>query len=88
MESRLRAAFAVFGAGALENGFGRPGKRVASDPDDLRKVVEVPVPRVQDEIVLKNQSRQPNVVRGNGRSLFSELQKHSGVVMRRLVICE
>ena len=59
-----------------------------SDSDDLRKVIEMPVPRVQHEIVLKNQCRQPDVVGGNRRSLFPELQKHGGIAMRRLLIGE
>ena len=44
-----------------------------SDPNDLWEVIEMPIPRVQDEIVLKNQCSKPYVVGGNRRSLFPEL---------------
>ena len=64
----------------------RPG--ALSDADDLRQLIEVLVACVQDEIVLKNQRRQPDVVCGNRRSLFPQLQKESGIVMRRLVVSE
>src|SRR5205807_8270926 len=80
LESRVsRLSYALGPAG--EEG-------LLSDSDDLRKVIEMPVPRVQQEIVLKNQCRQPDVVGGNRGSLFPELQKHDGTVMRRLVIGE
>lgn len=51
-------------------------------------MIEVPISRVQNEIVLKNQGSEPHVVGRNRRSLFSELKKNRGIVMRSLVIGE
>src|SRR6185437_10493536 len=56
--------------------------------DELRKVVEVLVSRMQYEIVLQDQSGQPHVVCWNRRALLPKLAKNRGVVMGRLFIGE
>ena len=63
----------------------REGRRVGfvSDADKLRQVIEVLVSRVQGQIVLQDQSRQPHVVRRNRRALFPELAKQKRVMVGR-----
>ena len=46
------------------------------------------VSRVEREIVLQNQRRQPDVVRWDGRALLAQLTVDRRVVMRRLVVGE
>lgn len=63
-------------------------QRLRSNADDLREVIEVLVSRMQRQIVLQHQRRQPHVVGGNRGALFPELTKKSRVVMGRLVVGE
>lgn len=54
------------------------------NPDDLRKMIEMAIAGVQGEIVLENESGDPQVVRRDGRALSSELPEDRGVMVRRL----
>jgi hypothetical protein len=54
----------------------------------LRQVIEVLVSGVQRKIVLEDQRGQPQVIRGNGRALFSQLAVQQRIVMRCLIIRE
>lgn len=51
-------------------------------------MIEMAVPRVQREVVLKDERSEPHVVRRNRCSLFPELPEHSCVMVSRLVIRE
>lgn len=57
-----------------------------SDPDDLRNVIEVTVARVEREIVLENQRRDPDIVDRYGCSLTPELPVDASVVVPGLVV--
>jgi len=45
-------------------------------------VVELPVARAEDDVVLEDEGRDPDVVRRNRRSLVAELAEGRGVVVR------
>ena len=49
-------------------------------------MIEVPIARVQCEIVLQHERRQPHVVRRYWRSLLAELTIDGRVVMSRLIV--
>jgi len=51
-------------------------------------MIEVPVARMQHEIVLQHKRRQPHVVGRNWCALFPELAEHGRVVVGRLVVGE
>src|SRR3954451_11459838 len=49
-------------------------------------MIEVTVARTQNQIVLENQRCDPHVIRGNRRSLFSQLPKQCCVMVSRLIV--
>src|SRR5204862_4970044 len=73
---------------------GRRGQRLVpscwlcSDADDLRQVIEVPVSRVQGDVVLQDESRQPHIVRRNRCPLLTELTEDRRIVVSGLVVGE
>ena len=46
------------------------------------------VSRMQGQIVLQDERRQPHVIRGNRRTLLPELAKDGCVVVSRLIVCK
>ena len=54
--------------------------------DNLGKVIEVLVPRMQHQVVLQDERGQPHVVGRNRCALFAKLAEHGCVVMRGLVV--
>ena len=76
---------AVYG-NAFETPVRTPVGDGPSHTHKLREAIEVLVSVVENQIVLQDDRCKPHVVRRNGRALLSQLAKHSGVVMRGLVI--
>ena len=48
----------------------------------------MPVASVQDEVVLEDQRRDPQVVNGNRPTLTAKVAEERGVMVGRLLVCE
>lgn len=55
---------------------------------NLGQVVEVPVSRAQDEVVLEGERRDPEVMHGNRLPPTAKVAKERGVVVGRLLVRE
>jgi len=51
-------------------------------------MIEMPIARVQNEAMLENNRRDPDVVRRNQRSLHAKLPINVRVMVRRLIVGE
>lgn len=61
-------------------------QRSELDAGQLWKSVKMSIARKQDQRVLENKSRNPHIVRRNGRALLAELPVQARVVMRGLIV--
>lgn len=74
--------------GLIQQGRRNPGSARWSDAKNLRYVIEVRIPGMQNQPVLKHEGCDPEVMGGNGSSLRPELAKGGRVVVRGCVVRE
>src|SRR5262245_26738467 len=59
-----------------------------SYPRDLGQMVEMAIARAERQIVLQDERRDPEIVRGDGGTLSAKLRERRGVVVGGLLVCE